>query len=62
MMNRIQKAATAFVALAVTLVGAALSTAPLVLADIGPAVSHQGISSIAQSSTASMAGSALRRG
>lgn len=61
-MNRIQKAATAFVALTITLVGATLATAPLGLVDVRPAVLHQGKSSIAQSSTASMGTVGLRRG
>jgi hypothetical protein len=39
-MNRIQKAATAFIALTITLAGAILVTAPLALADSHWAVSH----------------------
>lgn len=61
-MNRIQKTATAFVAIAVTLVGATLVTAPLTLADIGPAVSSHGTSSVAQRPTASIGAAALRHG
>ncbi len=61
-MNPIQKAAAAFVAFAITLVGATLVTAPLALADIGPAGLHSGISSIAQSPTASTGAPGLRQG
>ena len=39
-MNRIQRAATACIALTITLVGAILVTAPLALADSHWAVSH----------------------
>jgi hypothetical protein len=39
-MNRIQKAATAFIALTITLAGAILVTAPLALADSHRAVSY----------------------
>jgi len=60
-MNRIQKAATAFMALSITLVGAALVTAPLALADLRPAGLHHGMSSIAQT-TASKATPRLRHG
>lgn len=53
-MNRIQKAATAFMALTITLVGAALVTAPLALADIRPAALHHGMSPLGKSTTASL--------
>jgi hypothetical protein len=61
-MNRIQKAATAFMALTITLVGATLVTAPLALADIRPAALHHAMSSIAQSPTASMRTASPRHG
>ena len=40
-MNTIQKATTALVALVITFVGATLVTAPLALADVHHASSHQ---------------------
>lgn len=43
-MNRIQKAAAAVIALAITLVGATFVTAPLALADVHPLASHQAMS------------------
>lgn len=43
-MNTIQKATTAFVALLITFVGATLVTAPLALADVHQASSHQTVS------------------
>jgi hypothetical protein len=52
-MNRIQKAATAFMALTITFVGATLVTAPLALADMRPAAAHHAMSSLVQS-TASL--------
>ena len=61
-MNTIQKAATAFMALTITLVGATLATAPLALADLRPAALHQGTSSVAQSPTASKGTPSLRHG
>ena len=61
-MNRIQKAAAAFMALSITLVGATLVTAPLALADLRPAASHHGVSSIAQTPTASQGTPSLRHG
>lgn len=61
-MNHIQKAATAFVALIITLVGATLVTAPLALAEYRPAVLHHGIASIAQGPAPSAEAPALRRG
>lgn len=61
-MNTIQKAATAFMALTITLVGATLATAPLALADLRPAALHHGISSIAQGPTVSMGTRTLRQG
>ena len=60
-MNRIQKAATAFMALSITLVGAALVTAPLALADLRPAGLHHGMPSIAQT-TASKGTPRVRHG
>lgn len=39
-MNRIQKAATAFMALTITFAGATFVTAPLALASIRPALHH----------------------
>ena len=60
-MNRIQKAATAFVALSVTLVGATLVTAPLLLVDIRPAALQQATSSVAQR-IVPMAAQGLRQG
>lgn len=60
-MNRIQKAATAFMALSITLVGAALVTAPLAFVDLRPAGLHQGMSSIAQT-TASKGTARSRHG
>jgi hypothetical protein len=41
MMNRLQKAAAAAIALAITLAGATLATAPLALADIHAQASHR---------------------
>lgn len=61
-MNRIQKTATAFVALTITLVGATLVTAPLALTDFRPAVLRHGTPSLAQSPTASAEAPGLRRG
>ena len=61
-MNRIQKAASAFMALTITLVGATLVTAPLALADIRPAALHHVMSSLAQSATVSTGTSSLRQG
>ena len=61
-MNRMQKAATAFVALTITLVGSTLVSAPLALADLRPAVLTHGMSSIAQGRTASMGAPGLRQG
>jgi hypothetical protein len=43
-MNRIRKVVAALVALTVTLVGAALVTAPMALADMQPAATHYGMS------------------
>jgi acetoin utilization deacetylase AcuC-like enzyme len=59
-MNSIQKAATAFMALTITLVGATLATAPLALADIRPAV-HHAMSSVAQAPTVAVRCQSLRR-
>ena len=61
-MNRIQKAATAFMALTITLVGATLATAPLALADMHPAALHHVVSSLAQNATPSTGTSSLRQG
>jgi hypothetical protein len=61
-MNRIQKAATAFVSLTITFVGATLATAPLALTDIRPAVLRYGISSVAQSPAAPLGSPGLRQG
>ena len=61
-MNRIQKAASAFMALTITLVGATLVTAPLALADIRPAALHHVMSSLARSATVSTGTSSLRQG
>ena len=61
-MNRIQKAAIAFVALSITSVGATLVTAPLALADLRPAAPHHDVSSIAQTPTASKGNPVLRHG
>lgn len=61
-MNRIQKAATAFVALTITLVGATLVTAPLALAGFRPAVLRHGISAIAQNPKPSAEALGVRRG
>ena len=43
-MNRIQKLLAAITALTVTLVGAALVTAPMALADMQPVAAHYGMS------------------
>jgi hypothetical protein len=43
-MNRIQKAAAAAIALAITLAGATLATAPLALADVHGRASHPAVS------------------
>jgi hypothetical protein len=43
-MNPIQKAATAAMALAITLAGATLATAPLALADVHARASHPAVS------------------
>ena len=61
-MNRIQKAATAFMALSITLVGATLVIAPLALADVRPAASHHGVWSIAQTPAPSRGAPSLRHG
>lgn len=61
-MNRIQKTATAFMALTITLVGATLATAPLALADVRPAALHHVVSSLAQSTTVSPVTSSVRQG
>jgi len=61
-MNRIQKTATAFMALTITLVGATLVTAPLALADMRPATLHHGASSLVQSPAASLGTRSLRQG
>ena len=61
-MNRIQKTATAFMALTITLVGATLATAPLALADVRPATLHHVVSSLAQNTTASTVTSGMRQG
>ena len=60
-MNRLQKAATAFMALTITLVGATLATAPLALADMRPAASHH-VTSVAHSPTAAIGTQSLRQG
>lgn len=56
-MNTIQKAATAFMALTITLVGATLATAPLALADVHSAALHQGMSSLVQTASLGTPGS-----
>lgn len=61
-MNRIQKAATAFMALTITLVGATLVTAPLALADIRPPTLHHQMMFLAQSPTASVVTPSLQQG
>jgi hypothetical protein len=61
-MNPLQKAATAFMALSITLVGSTLVTAPLALADMGPAAAQQAISSVAQSPTGPIGAPVLRPG
>lgn len=61
-MNTIQKAATAFMALTITLVGATLATAPLALADIHPVALHHVTSPLAQSATPSTATLNVRQG
>lgn len=48
-MNRIQKATAAAVALAITLAGAAFVTAPMALADVQPLASHQSVNSLSRS-------------
>jgi len=60
-MNRIQKTATAFMALTITLVGATLATAPLAFADVRPASLHHVMSSLTQSTTVSTVMSAMRQ-
>jgi hypothetical protein len=61
-MNRMQKTATAFMALTITFVGATLVTAPLTLANLRPAALHHGMASLAQSATAPMGTHILRHG
>lgn len=61
-MNPIQKAATAFMALTITLVGATLVTAPLALADIRPVTLHYAVPLLAQSAMASMRTPSPRQG
>ena len=61
-MNRLQKAATAFMALTITLVGATLATAPLALADMRPAGLHHAISSLVQTAPASLGTQSSRQG
>lgn len=61
-MTRIQKAATAFVALTITLVGATLVTAPLALTGFRPAGLRHGMSAIAQNPAPSVVAPGLRRG
>jgi hypothetical protein len=43
-MNRIQKAAAAVIALTITLVGSVCVTAPMALADVQPLALHQAVS------------------
>jgi hypothetical protein len=61
-MNRLQKTATAFMALTITLVGAILATAPLALVDLEPVALHHGMTSLAQTPTASNGTPSLRHG
>jgi len=61
-MNRIQKATAAAIALTITLVGSVCVTAPLALADVHPVAVHQVVSvtSVEHSSPARM--TSLRHG
>lgn len=55
-MNRIQKAVAAAIALTITALGAAFVTAPMALADMQPAASHQAASvACAQSASSTRA-------
>jgi hypothetical protein len=51
-MNPIQKAATAFMALTITCVGSTLVTAPLAFADMRPAAANHATVCVVQSTTA----------
>lgn len=61
-MNRIQKAVAAFVALTITLLGAAFVTAPMALADMQPAAVHQTVSAPCVQPNSSIGTSSLRHG
>lgn len=61
-MNRIQKAAAAAMALAITLAGAAFVTAPMALADIHTIPMHQGTTVPYAQSNSSTRASGLRHG
>lgn len=61
-MNRIQKAAAAAMALVITLAGAAFVSAPMALADIHAVPMHQGASVPYAQSNSSMRASSLRHG
>jgi hypothetical protein len=62
-MNSIQKAATAVIALVITLVGGTLATAPLALADVQHAALHKSVSvSRAQASSSRAGAPSLRHG
>ena len=61
-MNRIQKAVAAVVALTITLVGAAFVTAPMALADMRPIASHRVMSVPCAPFNASAQAPSLRHG
>lgn len=62
-MNSIQKATTACIALAITLVGATLVTAPLALADVHRVAFHHAVSATyAQLDTRATVGPSSRQG
>lgn len=61
-MNRIQKAAAAAIALTITALGAAFVTAPMALADMQPAASHQAVSVAYAQPASSTRAPASRRG
>jgi len=61
-MNRIQKAVAAFVALTITLLGAAFVTAPMALADMQPIATHQAVSISCAQPRSSTATTSLRHG
>jgi len=61
-MNRIYKAAAAFMALIITLAGAAFVSAPMALADMRPVAIHQAMTAPCVQPNSSMATTALRHG